>query len=321
VGVCRQIVAAGQACHELLESNRLKRGALQRLPEPSKEEWRRLYRDHRAMRTGLLEAIGAESGWITEWGYILTFLSWCSNAEPDIVRGQISEDLNGVTFREFGKAIHEGERKLAADAKSVEELFESCDPERALSHPAFVFFVQAAMPLYLRHGEWPWKMLWRATRANNPDFRALDWLIRTDRRVRHHPLIEIARREAEPHLAKEFDRIIDLAASRKPRKVSVETVKTRLGGLMSQFALLFGLQLNTPEIVELFELQAKSEKGGKSGFPVGLWAQSKQMQRGKKHWLRSLPPAGTFESLKSVRALWERAFYHFGHEDARFGTT
>lgn len=117
--VCLQAVSAASACHELLELNRLKKGPLWRLSEPDEDVWFELYCSHRAVRAGVLSAVGATAEQVADWTFILDVMNWCSNADPSIVKSEISKSLLGVTWESFVGNIQQGLESIEAVAGSI----------------------------------------------------------------------------------------------------------------------------------------------------------------------------------------------------------
>jgi len=102
MGLCSQLVTEATAAHEILEANRLKEGPLWRIQCPNDDVWFQLYSSHRTVRYGLLEALGADRDWSDKWMSLLDCLSWCTNADGDVVGRGIREALAGSARGRIG---------------------------------------------------------------------------------------------------------------------------------------------------------------------------------------------------------------------------
>jgi hypothetical protein len=314
-----EAVTAGSACHELLEQSRRRSGPIWRLPEPDDKTWFRFYRSRRALRRGLCEALGLSADEAKFVDGIFAQLAWCSHADKALVRRLVAEELRGVDWEELMGSATDFQQEIFQTTDEFEPLDDRPTQRQILNHPAMVFFLQVAAPTFLRHGEWPQTLLMRATASNGPDLVALDWLVRNDRRVRRHPVINRAVITASPSTAKLYRAAIQRAEKGRPRKVKRSTMETRLCGLISEVGLRFGLQIEAREIRELFDRQARQETGSLRNFHLHHYARTftREVNRARKHWLRSMPTMQAYESLKCVRTLLDQAFYHVGHDTAR----
>jgi hypothetical protein len=314
-----EAATAASACHELLEQSRRRNGPIWRLREPDDKTWFRFYRSRRYLRRGLCEALGLQPDEARIVDTIFARLTWYSSADKMVVCRSIGEDLKGIDLDTLWRTIVECWQDIVRSMNALELLDDRQTQSNILRHPAMVFFLQVAAPIYLRHGEWPQTLLMRATASKDPDLVALHWLVRSDRRARRHPAIRRAIDEASPKVAKAYRLRIAKAENGCPREVKRSTLETRLCGLISEVSIRLGSPLEAREIRKLFDRQAQHETGILKNLHLHHYSRTftREVYRARMHWLRSLPTLQAYESLKSVRTLLDRAFYHFGHDTAR----
>jgi hypothetical protein len=318
-----QAVSGADACFQLLEANRLKIGPLWILPDIPDGDRFALSTDNRLLQFGVLEAIGLPQERICERISALEHLQWCGTADVSVVDQWIRDNLQLGGLSDLQSHLVKGRAHLMASVGEIKKAADKVDGRKSLGHPAMLYFLQQAAPIYLRHGEWPRPLLLRAAKWTSPDFTALDRLVRSDRAICRHPFIERAISLADCKVAKEYQQVIKQAKLRRPQKVAITTLKARLAGLVSAAAERFGCEVEAARIGQLFHTHARHEKKtlSDSDIPAYVGTLRRYIHRGRPHWMRSLPAMRNFESIKSVRTLLDRIFYYSGHENARESTS
>jgi hypothetical protein len=280
-----QSMASLQACHEVLEDNRSKRGLFSGLPPLRESDWLKYAARHHRLRTDLLVLLGftAEEAEGLDW--FMAFVGWLSRADRDVVNEATKEEW----FRELMSELQTAFVEEAEHPKPSP--WESIDGALAVRKPAMVYFLQVEMPLFLRHGEWSATLLRRATYAKAPDFKALDWLLRADRRFKNHPKLRAAIRRASPTIKAKYWLTIKKSIALAPKSINRKRLKILFAGLLSQVARAVGSQLRGPDIRKLFDLEAPCINGIQKdrdlpATPEGL---QKQLVRARLPWCRILP--------------------------------
>jgi integrase len=134
------------------------------LPEIADDDRFSLCADNRSLIYGVLKAIGLRHENICEWVSALEHLRWCGTADVTAVNQWIREKGQFRDLEDLRKQIVEARIEFLASVREIEVIANTTDGHRMLSHPAMVYFLQQAAPIYLRHGEWPRALLLRAAR-------------------------------------------------------------------------------------------------------------------------------------------------------------
>ena len=310
--VTAEMASGATSCCQVINSWRACCGLSESLSRIHVREWLELYTRHGKLQSGVLNVFspfvpcmpGGEEAdsWLRE------IVRIHANG-PEYVKAALSElstDELQAMFAEASECVGEW-LKLAAipvdqlPEPSIEELQFIFDCSEV------VFFFGVWVRAWLEYGETVTNLLWRATRAENPDIEALKKLIRLDARVIHHPLVGRVIHCQDQGQSRIREAAVGQALSRPlSGEFPIGKVKNMLAGLISRVSEMLGDPLNAEEIREIFDSIARENGQLRDlDLPAGKEAWSKAIQRGKPFW-KYLPQPDK-DSLKTVRALRERA--------------
>lgn len=265
---------------------------------PSYQQWKKLYRCHRRMQNEIAKGLGyAEEYPASECLDELREVSRMSQEEIAEGVAEMSEEEMKIMLLPFLGIPFPPEE--AALKIMLDELETESDPseedgvdavDRLADSPIGQFFVRVWMPCWIIYHEYA-PCLMRSARSG--DLKALDRLLRLDKHALADPMV--ARRVSEimgEGTRGERNQLTAALGGKVKTSMSDKAMRSGLGALISQLALLFQTSVTAPEIEELFNRIERVRTGNLAdpAVPTGeTWSKAIQRNRNWPSMPKRLP--------------------------------
>lgn len=243
-------------------------------PVPTLDEWLPLYRCHRAIPYALGPAFEIPGGF--QALEVIDATHALVNCKPD----ELVEEIAILTDDEKRKLLlpfvgvpfppadadltrilehHESGALIASDE----------DFDEALSTGPGQFFCRVWLPCWVLYRQYPTVLL---RNARHGDLKSLENLIRLDKSIAHEPRVAEHIHQIQYNGTKRDRDLTSKALSSPPKdRITKQTMRYGLAGLISQAAMLFHCHVNQTEIRKLFDAieRVRSGKLADPHIPAG----------------------------------------------------
>lgn len=295
---CLSLASSADDCLEIL--GKLKSGERIEgyIQLPLTKEWLGLYRNHRKLYKGFVSAFRSLNDecakLIDFYELIINVFHQIGKMTKEEFKDQIKkvppEELQKETenvrkaFSEFNQFLMEDDEGGESDEHKIADAEEKKKGRRFLQTPEVMFYFRVWIPCILIYGIYPPHLLMK---ARHGDEDALEKLLRLDKSVIDNPkIMEIFHQAA---VAKQRSKmsLMTQAMQRTPKvKLSLQTIKYNIAGLISIISIALGQKLQTVEINRLFDAIACDTGKGAIDEDLSVSPETfeKAVQRARSFW-------------------------------------
>ncbi|MBL4698097.1 MAG: hypothetical protein JKX70_04610 [Phycisphaerales bacterium] len=260
---------------------------------PPLSEWLPLYRQHRKIQNELFAAFNPSVEMSADDLRTLPRdLSEIAEEQfKDELKSASQEELETMASPFIRQALPNNKDTMQAymNAFDNDDFMTDADLDKLLASSVGQFYFRAWLPCWILHQTTPGTLL---RKARSGDDNALDHLLRLDKSIIHDPVIaERFHKAMHGRVQRERDLLLNALAGKPKGKLSKQSMKYGLSGMISQLAKESQTTITAPEITQLFDLITQVETGQlrDTHIPAGETF-TRAISRNNKNWPMSHIP-------------------------------